>query len=225
MVTSKAERTRFRTTEQLNARAPYAPAPEPVKATLDRPRLTCAHCASPAAGQRDSIRRSRSDAVEKRVLRQGSIHPRSSVSCAVVTLRTRFTPVADHGADSRASRATLPVCSCAAVAHTRDADRRSAAELKTRNREQAEALDRPTERPVLSPHFGASRVAKGRVASDATSQRCLVGPRMRSDLMMEANGARWPSRSSKPVARRFAGRLGSTPRRFRHAAVFIARLA
>ncbi len=34
---------------------------------------------------------------------------------------------------------------------------------------------------------------------------------------MEANGARWPSRSSKPVAARvFAGGLGSTPRRFRH---------
>ncbi len=32
----------------------------------------------------------------------------------------------------------------------------------------------------------------------------------------EANGARWPSRSSKPVAPRSAGGLGSTPRRFRH---------
>lgn len=34
---------------------------------------------------------------------------------------------------------------------------------------------------------------------------------------LEANGARWPSRSSKSVATRvFAGGLGSTPRRFRH---------
>ena len=33
---------------------------------------------------------------------------------------------------------------------------------------------------------------------------------------MEANGARWPSRSSKSVAPRSAGGLGSTPRRFRH---------
>ena len=32
---------------------------------------------------------------------------------------------------------------------------------------------------------------------------------------MEANGARWPSRSSKPVAALFEGGLGSTPRRFR----------
>src|SRR4029453_5987007 len=31
----------------------------------------------------------------------------------------------------------------------------------------------------------------------------------------EANGARWPSRSSKSVAPRESGRLGSTPRRFR----------
>src|SRR4029453_11711382 len=31
----------------------------------------------------------------------------------------------------------------------------------------------------------------------------------------EANGARWPSRSSKSVAPRESGGLGSTPRRFR----------
>ena len=35
---------------------------------------------------------------------------------------------------------------------------------------------------------------------------------------LEANGARWPSRSSKSVAPRLAGGLGSTPRRFRQIA-------
>jgi hypothetical protein len=36
------------------------------------------------------------------------------------------------------------------------------------------------------------------------------------DLASEANGARWSSRSSKPVAPRVAGGLSSTLRRFRH---------
>jgi len=41
------------------------------------------------------------DDVEKRVLRRASIYPRSSVSCAAVTFRTRFTVYADHVAHSR----------------------------------------------------------------------------------------------------------------------------
>jgi hypothetical protein len=39
----------------------------------------------------------------------------------------------------------------------------------------------------------------------------------RIPLRLEANGARWPSRSSKSAVSRSAGELGSTPRRFRHA--------
>lgn len=35
-------------------------------------------------------------------------------------------------------------------------------------------------------------------------------------IATEATGARWPSRSSKPAAASVRGRLGSTPRRFRH---------
>ena len=38
-------------------------------------------------------------------------------------------------------------------------------------------------------------------------------------IIAEATGARWPSRSSKPAAAPLRGRLGSTPRRFRHARV------
>src|SRR5882672_6851838 len=48
------------------------------------------------------------DDVEKRVLRLASIHPRSSVSCAAITLRTRFTDFADHVAHSRPLVNTRP---------------------------------------------------------------------------------------------------------------------
>jgi hypothetical protein len=55
-----------------------------------------------------SLRASRFDAVEKRVLRQVSIYPRSSMSCAAVRLRTRFIVFADHGAHSRRVVNTRP---------------------------------------------------------------------------------------------------------------------
>ena len=38
---------------------------------------------------------------------------------------------------------------------------------------------------------------------------------------LEANGARWPSRSSKSAVSCFAGELGSTPRRFRQSLSYI----
>ena len=44
-------------------------------------------------------------------------------------------------------------------------------------------------------------------------------------ILMEATGARWPSRSSKPAAAPLRGRLGSTPRRFRHSLWRVARSA
>src|SRR5712691_348444 len=50
----------------------------------------------------------RFDDAEKRVLRVASIYPRSSVSCAVVMLRTRFTNFADHVAHSRPFVNTRP---------------------------------------------------------------------------------------------------------------------
>jgi hypothetical protein len=48
------------------------------------------------------------DDVEKRVLRLTSIYPRSSVSCAALTFRTRFTAFADHVAHSRPFVNTRP---------------------------------------------------------------------------------------------------------------------
>ena len=61
---------------------------------------------------------------------------------------------------------------------------------------------RPTPAPNVAlalPHADVNRVPFGTIVST------------------EANGARWPSRSSKPAAARvMAGGLGSTPRRFRH---------
>src|SRR5512138_738325 len=49
-----------------------------------------------------------------------------------------------------------------------------------------------------------------------------ITPGVLKYLITEASGARWPSRSSKSVAPRFAGRLGSTPRRFRQPSLMIA---
>jgi hypothetical protein len=59
------------------------------------------------------------DDVEKRVLRVAAIYPRSSVSCAAVTLRTRFTAFADHVAHSRPLANTRPIDGLAARAAPR----------------------------------------------------------------------------------------------------------
>jgi hypothetical protein len=48
------------------------------------------------------------DNAEKRVLHAASIYPRSSVSCAALTFRTRFTVFADRVAHSRAVVNTRP---------------------------------------------------------------------------------------------------------------------
>jgi hypothetical protein len=49
------------------------------------------------------------DNAEKRVLRLVSIYPHSSVSCAAVKLRTRFTTFADRVAHSRPPAKTRPI--------------------------------------------------------------------------------------------------------------------
>src|SRR5262245_36728296 len=78
--------------------------------------------------------RLRFDAVEKRVLRRASIFPRSSVSCAAVTLRTRFIAFVDHGAHSRrVCEYAADHCNRRSVAHARTATASDAIGVRGQN--------------------------------------------------------------------------------------------
>ena len=94
--------------------------------------------------------------------------------------------------------------------------RRPARRVHGRGFGQGSARRRGAADRELTPAIDALR-SPGRSPRDGIPATGL-SPRItaRSSPSSEANGARWPSRSSKPVAARARGGLGSTPRRFRH---------